>query len=315
MLIIDPYKTTFGALISTNKVREQLVKYLSVNNSLSYEYTSNSDAKLAFITGYNHDEKEMPILDHPIVITDLYGVVNVVIDVRKYIKAPDEKVENLEDIVKDKNSLEFLALNGMLIRDFASNDVSTHRGIYKNVASGLASIVTTAVNSVVMLDPVEKASVEIAVTYYANCMTVPDDDLKDMLGSIKARTSKSAYSLKMTNKLVDKTIDALPTEIKDIEDMVTCIQRVLPEGKRELINTDVIVGMLANSWYGPGNGETVIIAMENIPTLMTLLYVNINNKSYKRTQVASVIDKNKRMIGVTVIEKHLSNYLKDNILV
>jgi len=314
MLIIDPYKTTFGSLISTNKIREQLVKYLSINNTLSYEYVSNSDAKLAFITGYNADEREIAILDHPMVITNLYDIKFVVIDVRKYIKTADEKPENLADIAKDKNSLEFLALRGELIRDFASENIGLHRGILKNIASALASIVTTAVNGVVMLDPVEKAKVEIAVTYYANCMTVPEDDVHDMLSSIKARTGKSSYSLKMTNKMVGQIIDALPEEIENIESMIECIRKVLPEGKRELINTDVVVNILANSWYGPGNGETVIMAIENIPTLMSLVYTNISNKSYKRTQIASIIDKNKRMISVSQVEKHFDNYIKDNTL-
>jgi len=314
MLIIDPYKTTFGSLISVTKIREQLVRYLSINNILSYEYVSTSDVKLAFITGYNADEKEIAILDHPMVVTNVYNITYVVVDVRKYISSVDEKPENLGDVAKDKNSLEFLALRAGLIRDFASEDLSLHRGIYKNISSALASIVTTAVNNIVILDPVEKANVEIAITYYANAMTVPEDDLKDMLSSIKARTAKSSYSLKMTNKMVDNTIKQLPEDIVNVESLITCIKAVLSEGKRELINVDVLVNMLANSWYGPGNGETVIMSLENIPTLMALVYVNISNKSYKRTQVATILDKNKRMVGLNVIEKHLDNYIKDNIM-
>jgi len=312
MIVTDPYKTTFGSLIYTGKIRELLIKYISLNKNLNYEYLSTSDAALAFIIGYNEEEKNIPILDHPIEVTTVDGVRTIVVDVRKYVKHVDEQPLSLAEITKDSNSINFLALEGMILRDFASNELSNHSVIFKNIATALGMLIGNTINTIVGLDPVEKAQVEIAATYYANCMLTNDDDIKHMLPSIKARTSKSSYTLKMATGIVNKTIDMLPTDIKDLDSLVRSIKVVLPAGKAELINVDVLVNSLVNTWYGPGNGETVIIGLESMATLIALVYVNGENKSYKRTQFAAMIEKNKRNITLPAVIKHFDNYIKDN---
>ena len=86
MKIDNPYDTSFGSLINTAKISEELTRYLvsADIDSLSYEYSVEGDNKLIFITGYNDEEKLLPLLSLKFAIvenvsklfTDVLPIVN-----------------------------------------------------------------------------------------------------------------------------------------------------------------------------------------------------------------------------------------------
>jgi len=314
MLITNAYTTTYGKLIAIKKIETELLSYLARNDdNLSYEYANTGTTKIIYITGYNLEEKNLPIWDHPVVIKDMRGNTLIVSDLRKYVFAKDELALNISDIIRDSNGVEFVTLRAMLTRDFIDNRIGLHRNLYKSISSAMCAWIVNAMNGIVGLDPVEKAYLEVVITHYVNYMLVEQDEVKNMEAAITGRILKSNYSLSLTNSVIESILSKLNNEVTSISDLIYNIKTVLPEAKSVFITVDTLVNNIANTWYGHGNSETLIMALEHIPTMMTLIYVNCDNKSYKRTQLASIIENNKKRIGNDDYVKQINSYIRDNL--
>ncbi len=313
MIIENPYDTSFGKLINTKNITNELMKYLTGVDSrdLNYEFTRSGDNHIIFITGYNDEEQELPIWEHPLVFTDSKNREIVAVDIRKYVKKLDEQPLNIYDVVKDKSSLDFLVLRSLLTLDFINGDIGLHRAVYKHGSVALGVWMSTIVNALIALNPLEKAYVEIAVTYYASLLFVREESIKDMLSGVEARVSKGRYSVPIPPKAIGNLINKLNPGIGGISGMIHNINQVLPEDKQQFITEDAIVNMLGNSWYGPGSVETIIMSLEHMPTWLALLCVNSENKSYKRTKIATVLEKGMKVIKPKEIIKHFELYLKE----
>ena len=86
-----PSETSFGKRINIDKIKTELFKYLSTTDvtTLSYEYVTDSKLILAFITGRNELERELPMFEHPILIEGIRHGNCLAIDLRKYVRIQD----------------------------------------------------------------------------------------------------------------------------------------------------------------------------------------------------------------------------------
>lgn len=316
MKINNPFDTGFGSLINTVRISEELTRYLAVVDidSLSYEYRIGSTNKLVFITGYSEEEKELPIWDHPLVFQDIKQNKIVAVDLRKYVKTDNEQPLYIRDIIRDKSSVDFLTLRALLTMDSINDQLGLHRAIFKNVASGMSGFIGSILNSIVGLDVVEKAYVEIAVGLYCNLAMVPNDDIEDILESVRARVIKTPYSLKIPEKRLREIVEKIPYKVESLEDMIKMIQIVLPEEKRNFVSETTIVNAVSNAFYGPGGSETIIMSLEHIPTWMALVYVGLENKSYKKSKLGTILQKEDKRIKSKEIIKHFEHYLKSSVV-
>jgi hypothetical protein len=316
MKIYDPYETTYGSLISTNSCRTDLIKYISTTdtNALSYEYYSNEGVNVAFITGVNEEERELPVFDHPMCVKDIRGNEYIVSDVRKYVNPVESNISlKLEEIVRDKNGLEFVVLRALLTKDFKDGKVGLHRNVFKPAATAMSTLIASLLSNVVGLDPVEKGNVEIATACYFHIMLTDQDEMEEMTDINRVKVIKGNYSIKFTSNMIEKVISKVSNVMVNINDLVSAIKAVLPEEKSKFVNLDVIVNMTNNLWYGHGGSETTIISLEHLPTFLALVYVGLENKSYKKTRLAMLLDKSKRSIG-NDYSKHFELYLKERTL-
>jgi hypothetical protein len=311
-----PYATSYGKLLNITAIEKELFKYMASNSgaNLNYEFSTSNDVEIVIITGYNDEEKDLGVWDHPIVMKNHKDQDVVVIDLRKYVSVNKEQPMNIMDVAKDKNVVEFLVLRALLTADFACGEYGRLRNIFKSISSGYASIVANVTNSIVILSPLEMVYVEIAAAYHASILFIEEDDIKSSLGNIEARLSNMKFSLPINKKVIASLMEKMQYEDRTIVGLVKNIQSVLPPEKQPLINNDAMVNMVSNIWYGPSGTETVIMALEHMPTWVALLYTSIVNKTYKRTRLATVIAKASRQINVNEFEKGISLYLKEHTL-
>lgn len=316
MLIKNPYETTFGSLITIENTKRELMKYLATSDvdKMSYEYLNEGNVKMVFITGYNQEEKDLPIWEHPILMQDIRGNNLIVSDIRKYMRAIDEMPMELNAVTKDVNGVEFVTLRALLTRDFINNKVGMHRDVFKSISTAMSIWLTGSISTTVGIDASEKAWMEVVVAHYVNIMMIEEDQVDDMLDNIKGRILKSRFSIPLTNKIMEDILSKLNNNVVDVNGLVDNIKTVVPEAKANFIDSNAIVNTINNSWYGHGNAETLVMALEHMPTFMTLLYVNAENKSYKRTMFANTIDKQKRIIKTDDYVKHIQRYLKENMV-
>lgn len=314
MVNIDPYLTSYGRLINIENLKKELLKYVITNDSnLNYEYATEDQSKLVFITGYNSEEKELPLFEHPIIIKDIKNNNIVCIDVRKYVRQHTEQALYLKDIVKDTSSLNFLVIRAIAMSDYANGYYGVYRPVYKNYTVGYAMLISNIINAIVGLNPVEKVNVELAIGFHFNTL-ITDSDVSGRDGAILARLEQCKLSLPVNKKHIAITIEHLDSSDRTIDGLVSKIVSVLPEEKGTLITKGVLVNMLANIWYGAGGVESVLMSLENVPTWIALMYSATVDKTYKRSRLANILEMSSRKIVVDEIDKFISNYLKSKTL-
>jgi len=56
------------------------------------------------------------------------------------------------------------------------------------------------------------------------------------------------------------------------------------------------------------------MSLEHMPTFIAMLYINIADKTYKRTRLASMLDKYSKNIGNTEFERLATLYYNEKVL-
>jgi len=312
----NPYKTTYGRILNASKLSEELVRYLTTADidNLGYEYDNRMDVKVAFITGYNEEERELPVIGHPIIVV-ARGITVIVSDLRQFVKKSDEQPLDIADIVKDTNSSDFIVIRTLLTRDFVAKGASDFGLISKPMSTAFGIWITSLVDTMVGLDPVESLKVETVSSLYANSLFFRDiPDVKDNLDTIINRTSTGKQVYKLDKKIITSTlleVSEMITEYKGMELLIALITEVLPDEKSRFVNVNGFSTLTANVWYGPGGGETSIIALENMSTWMAMVYSGLTNRSYSKTRIGMLLKKYNRVIDSRVMEKFFIGYLKD----
>lgn len=312
--MFDPYKTTYGKLVNINTTVDHLKRYINTVNldELEYEYPSTGKARVIYITGYNPEEKELPVFDHPIYIKTLKGVDVLVTDLRRYVNTGDQLAGKLSDITRDSNSVGFCVTRALLTMEFRLGNVGAHRIIYKPAASAMGVWISGMVSTIVGLDPGEAFDVETVVTIYANTLFYPEDELVRAKENIAGRVLSSKHVYALDRKRVAALLAGYDYEVTNgMEGLLKNITKVLPESKSRYITVDSLIGAMGNVWYGPGGTETPIIALEDMPTWITILFSVITNRSYSKSRIGMLLNKHKRVIDSKAIDKHISNFITD----
>jgi len=310
-----PYNTTYGSLINTSKISNLLSKYVNtVNlNELEYEYPLPGDTRCVYITGYNDEERSFPVWEHPIVIRSLKGNDIVVSDLRTYVKKTDVLEARLSDIAKNQAAVDFIVMNSILTTDFINNDWVKHRAIIKPTTTAMGVWLSGMANTISLLTPEETFNIEIATTMYANLLYYDRENLSHSdKETVTARVVSSKHAFKLGNKLVKERGEKyVYSGNTPLEELVINIANSMSSDKAKFFTVDSLIGVMGTVWYGPGGSETPIIALENIPTWISLVYSAIASKNYSKSRIGLLLSKNSRTIDSKAIEKYLNNYIGD----
>ena len=314
MITVDPYNTGYGSLLNVKPIKDKILKYLidADNDNLNYEYTNMDNHRLVIITGKNDSEKELPIWTFPMLLETISGDKVVAIDIRKYVKNVTEDIMYISDIVKDKGSVDFLILAARLVGELDEGNYGIIKNIERSIVTAFSIWISDSLNSAVMLNPVEKVKLEVICAVYGYRMFMSESIERSDIEVLKAKISKTKLSLPMSIKTVGDIIDKLDYKIDTLDDLVKNIKLGLDSEKLEVINKNVMLSTLSSSWYGVGAGETVMIAVENLPLLVSMIYSAMENKSYKRNKIATILNRNNRKIDGKTMINSINIYLKEN---
>ena len=311
MIYINPYDTNYGKLLDITNIKKELIRFemLRKNDNLNYEIPNGENHRYLFITGKDQDEIDLPIWTQPLVFQNIEKENIIAVDLRKYVKKDIDI--NLLDSVKDKNNFDYLILESLIIGDFIEGNYGIFNNITKNITLGFSTVIANIVNSIVSLDPVEKTNVEIITAIYANMLLVEGDG-RDYIDGILARVSKTKFTIPISHKYIEKLVNIPELDLyaSTYVGLVNNIKIIL-DTKSSLIDETILLNAISNIWYGHGSSESVMIATEHMPTWITLMYTSLNNKSYKKTRLAMLLEKNKRNIKPDDVIKYIELYLKD----
>lgn len=313
MPIIDPYETSYGKVINKTRLLKEVSDYVAHSSEpLSYEFRAPGDnTKLVFITGFNDEEKNLTVFDHPLVFKDIKNNNIVACDVRSYVNTnKDEQPLELLAAAKDTFGLKYAALRALLMADFLEHNYGVLRSSYSSITMSFASSIATLINLYVRLNPEDIVKVELACAYYINMLFVDAKDMNDMADNIVARISSFKYTVPVMKTLVTKMFEGYSMKGQTVYDLIDVIKYVLPEEKANIINDTVLVNLMSNIWYGPGGNETLVIGLEHAPTWIGVVYLSLANMAYKRARLSTMIVKS-RGVDFKEFIKDVDIYIKE----
>lgn len=313
MLRKSPYDTTYGEMINTSKIVKELVKYIgyTTNKNLNYEYENTDGTNVVFILGVDEDEKNLPLWEHPLVFNDINNRNTIAVDLRKFVRKIDEQPLTIGEVTKDSSSVHFLVARTLLTMDYCDGNFGFFRAFNKPTAASFSFVLSYMINTIVGLNPVEKVHVEIALAHYINMLMSDSEQKEDIVHAVVAKISNMKLSVPVNKKSIEAVMGKIEHNVNDIDDLMANVKAVLPDEKKELVDTNTLVNVISNIWYGPGNSETVVMGLEHLPTWIALTYVNVADKSFKRTRLATMLDKHSRQMDAKQFEKDFSNYMKE----
>lgn len=314
MPIIDTYETSYGKVINKSRYIKEVQEYITRSDTpLDYEYIQDGDVRLVIITGYSREEKDITLFEHPLVFKDLRDKDVVAVDVRKYVKndRDEEQPSTIAEITKDKAGLEYTLLRGLLTIDFLKHEYGNLRQLYPSISSGYAIVLAKLLNIYVKLNPEELVAVEIACALFNSSLFVDFKDLNEVLPNLVARLCTFKYSIPMTRVAITRIAEPIVINGQTLEDLIDVIKQVLPEEKANLVNDSVIVNLMSNMWYGPGGNESLLIALEHLPTWIAVEYVSLAHNSYKKARLSQMLNSASKQVDSKGFVKEIELYLKE----
>lgn len=321
-IIVSAYDTTFGKLIQIEKVKRELLKFiteLEVKN-MNYEFTfkkistdNSLDNRLMFITGFSDIEKELPIWDYPIIVENLKHEKIVCVDLRKYMKQLKEQPLSITAEAKDKSSVTLLAMSAMLTLEFSMGNTGMLSNYYKHITTAYTMLLASMINNIIPLNPSERMAVEIAIAFHANYLFVNPTDVHDYRDNIVARLSTMRYTIPPTKDVIKEVSEPLVGNDKTINGLVANITAVMTESKKMFITKDLITNILAGQWYGTNGSAGMIVALEHMPTWIAMFSSVISDVTFKKSKLALILDRYSKQIGVPDAIKGMNNYMSERI--
>lgn len=303
---LNPYHTSYGQLVKTKNIEEKILEYLIKTDyiNLNYEYISK-DCKLVYITGFNDEERDIPNFDQPLILNHR-GETTIVADLRPYVTKQQTQPANLASIARDSGNLKYCVLNTLIISDLISGNYGKYKPYNKAIGSSFGFFMGHVLDMIIRLNPIEKVNVEVTAAYYMlhklydSSEFSNKDSYKYIKDSIMATLARCKYSIPLQMNAIEGIIG----KIEDIEytgtidNLLQYLSRQLDNGKEKVLTKQVLINAVSNVWFGHGGSETVLIALEHVPTWMSLLYTIETNSMFKKTRLATIIHKHATQIGL-----------------
>lgn len=132
------------------------------------------------------------------------------------------------------------------------------------------------------LDAEQQVRITILAAFYYLCLFVDAEraDLRRFVPIIAKVTTTGAPFVMDTLREVE--------HIATLEEFIECIQTTLQTDRLDGLAIDVVITMLAGSWFGPNHAILVGIALEYPPMWNTLLYLSLTDRSTSASGIAKI---------------------------
>jgi len=291
---------------SVNTTESRLLDYYRNSvNELNYEYKNGSTYALIFITGKNEEEKAMGRFYMPIYFTTSTNKLLIFVDLRSCVNAEkDKNFTTIDSIVKDKSLLEIKINHVGLICHYLKESTFDEEFTI-NTIKIFASVITNTIASNLRLDVLDANELKYVLAYYYASIVFPDKEHDSKI----IITAKAVGSIAKIDE-VDNLIKQPEKEIVDINDLVTLFSTCLTSRVNRL-NRTLILTIISSILFGNEVKHYVAVAMENAFIFMSLVYSGYNNRLFKKTPMAMVLNTQGRFLDVKEYAKRIELFVKD----
>lgn len=313
MFRIDPANTSIGKTKDIKNLKRDLEFYLVANGNSTLFSNIVMPTKTVFISGLLSGEKDIPMFNLPIVISDIRKENIIAIDIRSILKAKltveDVRELDLKDIIKNDSEYTFRIIRAVLMGDMFNNEYLRLNTIQDDLANSFSLWISTMMVNNYGLILNEVIILRIALLYHYYALMSKDDITIANIRKFAAMITKH-FSTAVDLGYIENILEPLtenfdlmnPKTASDLTRNIKLIFSKARDGSDKLNNlTDTaMIQMLLNTWFGDNSNENVCLSLEHPPTFAAMCHLALNNNSYRTNRISNILDsklKNKKQFG------------------
>lgn len=95
--------------------------------------------------------------------------------------------------------------------------------------------------------------------------------------------------LKLSDMYTDHVVEAIPTQMNTLEDLVENIKKITGSVKLERLTSGVLISLIASSW-SQNEELTLALSLEHPPTFLSLILIAVEEAFYRKTGFAQIVE-------------------------
>ncbi len=239
---------------------------------------------MAVITGGNTVEDNIAYFYHPVFI-DIDNKNYCVIDVRGYGKWYDPQKTF---IVRNQPEYNWLVKRAILSYIWKYDRVEPIRDLSSIIVSTYCSLISESIARKFALDPAEQIKISILAGFFYYCLftddkTFEDNDYNKIAGSI-------ARAIKAPAQEIFDIIDGLDV-IANLSAFCEILKTKVDSVRLQDFNIGVLISIVSGNWFGTNARENVACALEHVPTWVMICYASIDERAFKRSVLAKLVER------------------------
>lgn len=264
-----------------NKVKEAVIMgHVSVNDDGIY-----------VVTGTSGIIKDIPAFAHPIGVEMDHGTPEgIVVDLRSYTS--EDKLRGGWRIT-DEAGYSMATLRGVLTKKFAGEYGGTLRSFSTVPINVYSAMIADSATSRLSLDYSMHLKIQqIASIYY---LSLFEDKLKStdkaFIDSTSLYLARALSHQASDIKQILEILKDAQIELDDIDTFCTAVKTVITNVRVRDLNYVTLAAMLGGYWFGPLARELINVSLEHPPTLLALVYHAYQDRSFRSTKLANLVEK------------------------
>ncbi len=292
------YETTLGRALSIDNVLHALKKQIVVygDSTSKIKLISSVDfLPLEVLPG-----SEVPIFGHPMLVENVKGKNYLAIDLRMLVKVDGD--ENL--VVRNQTDYDFAYTRYVMNYAWLNKADGQIRNTLEFAGVVYAHWLSEIISRKFALDPRDQILFSIVSHFFYQSLFGGCEELTEEVKQLMA--AKAIRATNAPSDLVLETVDKI-VPMSNIAEFCENIKKVLDNIRLKDFNSGVLISSVVSSWYGLSAKEIITMALEHIPTWVSVCYAAITQRTYKNTTI-NIIGQKYGKRGVA--ENFMKNYVE-----
>jgi hypothetical protein len=262
-----------------------LARNAFVLNSLTLK-NHEEPIHFAFVMGADAIADTVPGFYHPYFYQSAISKKQVVaIDCRPY---GTWKKQESRFNVTNPEELIFLLQRAVLEHHWRHNPAGELKDISNLPMQIYSAVIADTVTRKLSLDPGTQVRIRIMAMFGYNFMFTDDTQFDEL--SYSKMVGKIAGLTHAPATVVSEVIESLAAPITNLESLCEALKMASQNIRTNSLNYGLLMSLMRGMWYGTNAGETILCALEHMPTWLMVCYGSLGRATFRRTAVSKLAE-------------------------
>ena len=163
----------------------------------------------------------------------------------------------------------------------------------------------------------EKVKLDIVLLHYYSSLIfnrdLEDNEISDLSTYFVINNLNGGNHMRdIINEVIRKIKNKSPKNVSQLcENILTGLDNTT---RMRMFNKDVLFNLISNNMYGHGASLGLMVSIENPAIWTAIMYTSVENRTFKRSRLATILEKNKRNIDTGEFISKMNIILNNRIL-